>query len=87
MYERRVIEKPEPLRLYFVEHNETGEREVCSLIRGAWNRIHAKGGLFFAYQNQAVAVSEAHPCGNCSQWCMYPMKFGEDNCCEICMQF
>lgn len=87
MNEKVIIENPEPLRLYFVEHNETGERDVCSLVRGVWNRVHLENGkLFFAYQSQAVAVSEAYPCENCGKWCMYPMSFKNHSHCENCSE-
>lgn len=76
---KQIIEEPIPLAPYFVEHNETGERAVCELIRGAWQRIEGTP-LFFAYENNAVAVAAAHVCENCGEWALRPAGKYCENC-------
>lgn len=86
----QIIENPKPLTPYFVESDETGERVVCELIRGVWQRVDSTP-LFFAYEHDDIeVVAEAHKC-ECGEWCMYPMKFGTseayDIYCENCAPF
>lgn len=87
MINYQIIENPRPLMPYFVEHNDTGEREVCELFRGTWQRVIPTGKLFFGYEKDVVAAAEAHVCPNCQEWAMYPAKYGNNHYCENCVPF
>ena len=86
MINKKIIEQPKPLTPYFVEHNDTGEREVCELVRGVWQRVNGTP-LFFAYENDAVATHEAHICEECGKWAAFPGKYGDSEYCENCVPF
>lgn len=87
MINYQIIEQPKTLTPYFVEHNETGERAICELIRGTWQRIDSKDKLFFAYEHEAIATHEAHICPNCNEYAAFPGKYGENDWCENCIPF